>query len=82
MESEAQAWQWALDNSIVEWTPATCRMAYRCLCSYLTAAVWAQMRGVKRGKISVPVADSPVWDVLDLLADLGEVDQRHHQRPA
>jgi len=81
MEREADAWRWALDNAAVELTPATYRNAYRCLCSYLHYAVRARLRGVTRGAIAVPEPDSDAWDVLDLLAQLGEVDTLEHARP-
>jgi hypothetical protein len=44
LEQEIAAWKWALDNSVIEPTPATYRSILRCLENYRSRAErWASM---------------------------------------
>lgn len=69
LEQEAFAWQWALDNSIVEPTAATARSMHDRLDSYLRAYVAHNYRN--GGGRVIPPAGDPFWKVYELLAELG-----------
>jgi hypothetical protein len=63
LESEANAWLWALDNSVVEPTPATLRSISRRLRGYLD---WAHSRQYRRVPPRIPPREHPFWSLLEL----------------
>ena len=63
LESEANAWLWALDHGIVEPTPATLRSISRRLRGYLA---WARSRQYRRVPPRIPSREHPFWSLLDL----------------
>jgi hypothetical protein len=63
LESEANAWLWALDHSIVEPTPATLRSISRRLRGYLD---WARNRQYRRVPPRIPPREHPFWSLLEL----------------
>jgi hypothetical protein len=65
LESEANAWLWALDHAIVEPTPATCRSISNRLHGYLR---WAENRQYRRVPPRIPPREHPFWSLLDLAA--------------
>ena len=63
LESEANAWLWALDHSLVKPTPATLRSISRRLRGYLE---WARNRQYRRIPPRIPPREHPFWSLLDL----------------
>jgi hypothetical protein len=63
LESEANAWLWALDHSVVEPTPATLRSISRRLRGYLD---WARNRQYRRIPPRIPPREHPFWSLLEL----------------
>jgi hypothetical protein len=63
LESEANAWIWALDHSVVEPTPATLRSISRRLSGYLD---WARNRQYRRVPPRIPSREHPFWALLEL----------------
>jgi hypothetical protein len=63
LESEANAWLWALANSAVEPTPATRRSIARRLRGYLE---WARNRQYRRVPPRIPPREHPFWQLLAL----------------
>jgi hypothetical protein len=63
LESEANAWLWALDHSVVEPTPATLRSISRRLRGYLE---WARNRQYRRIPPRIPPREHPFWSLLEL----------------
>jgi hypothetical protein len=63
LESEANAWIFALENSVVQPTPATLRSISRRLRGYLA---WARNRQYRRVPPRIPPRDHPFWSLLDL----------------
>jgi hypothetical protein len=63
LESEANAWIFALENSVVKPTPATLRSISRRLRGYLA---WARNRQYRRVPPRIPPRDHPFWSLLDL----------------
>jgi hypothetical protein len=63
LESEANAWIFALENSVVKPTPATLRSISRRLHGYLA---WARNRQYRRVPPRIPPRDHPFWSLLDL----------------
>ncbi len=63
LESEANAWLWALDHSIFEPTPATLRSISRRLRGYLD---WARNRQYRRVPPRIPSREHPFWSLLEL----------------
>jgi hypothetical protein len=66
LESEANAWLWALENSVVEPTPATRRSIGRRLRGYLE---WARNRQHRRIPPRIPPREHPFWRLLALASD-------------
>jgi hypothetical protein len=66
LESEANAWLWALENSVVEPTPATRRSIGRRLRGYLE---WARNRQHRRVPPRIPPREHPFWRLLALASD-------------
>jgi hypothetical protein len=63
LESEANAWLWALDHSVVKPTPATLRSISRRLRGYLE---WARNRQYRRIPPRIPPREHPFWSLLEL----------------
>jgi hypothetical protein len=63
LESEANAWLWALQNSAVEPTPATRRSISRRLRGYLE---WARNRQHRRVPPRIPPRGHPFWELIEL----------------
>jgi hypothetical protein len=63
LESEANAWLFALDQSVVEPTPATLRSISKRLRGYLA---WAQNRQYRKVPPRIPDRDHAFWSLLDL----------------
>ena len=63
LESEANAWLWALQHSAVEPTPATKRSISKRLRGYLA---WAQNRQYRKVPPRIPERDHPFWALLEL----------------
>ncbi len=63
LESEANAWLWALRNTAVEPTPATLRSISRRLDGYLQ---WARNRQYRKVPPRIPERDHAFWSLLDL----------------
>ena len=63
LESEANAWLWALSHSVVEPTPATRRSIARRLRGYLE---WARNRQYRRVPPRIPPREHPFWRLLAL----------------
>jgi hypothetical protein len=63
LESEANAWLWALEHTMIDPTPATRRSIARRLRGYLA---WAQNRQYRRVPPRIPPRDHPFWDLLEL----------------
>ncbi|HEY3191403.1 MAG TPA: hypothetical protein VGJ61_01365 [Solirubrobacterales bacterium] len=63
LESEANAWVWALEHSVVEPTPATRRSISSRLRGYLE---WARNRQHRRVPPRIPARDHPFWALLEL----------------
>jgi hypothetical protein len=63
LESEANAWLWALEHSAVEPTPATKRSISRRLRGYLD---WARNRQYRRVPPRIPDRHHPFWALLEL----------------
>ncbi len=63
LESEANAWLFALQHSVVEPTPATKRSISRRLQGYLA---WARNRQHRRVPPRIPARDHPFWALLQL----------------
>jgi hypothetical protein len=63
LESEANAWLWALQHSVVEPTPATLRSISRRLRGYLE---WARNRQYRRVPPRIPTRDHAFWSLLEL----------------
>jgi hypothetical protein len=63
LESEANAWIWALDHTVVEPTPATLRSISRRLSGYLD---WARNRQYRRVPPRIPPRGHPFWALLEL----------------
>jgi hypothetical protein len=63
LESEANAWIWALDHSVVEPTPATRRSISRRLRGYLD---WARSRQYRRVPPRIPPREHAFWYLLEL----------------
>ena len=61
LESEANAWVWALQHAAVEPTPATRRSIVRRLEGYLT---WARNRQYRRVPPRIPERDHVFWSLL------------------
>jgi hypothetical protein len=68
LESEANAWLWALDHGVVEPTPATLRSISRRLRGYLD---WARNRQYRRVPPRIPPHDHPFWALLELASSAG-----------
>ena len=66
LESEANAWIFALENSVVEPTPATLRSISRRLHGYLE---WARNRQYRRVPPRIPARDHIFWRLLALAPD-------------
>lgn len=66
LESEANAWIWALDHSVVEPTPATLRSISRRLRGYLE---WARNRQHRRVPPRIPPREHPFWQLVALAPD-------------
>ena len=64
--AEANAWLWALDNSIVEPTAATLRSISNRLRGYLA---WARNRQHRRVPPRIPPREHPFWRLLALGTD-------------
>src|SRR5262249_11430093 len=62
LESEANAWLWALQNSAVEPTPATKRSISRRLRGYLE---WARNRQHRRIPPRIPPRDHAFWSLIE-----------------
>jgi hypothetical protein len=63
LESEANAWLWALDHAVVEPTPATLRSISRRLRGYLD---WARNRQYRRVPPRIPPREHAFWSLLEL----------------
>lgn len=63
LESEANAWLWALDHAVVEPTPATLRSISRRLWGYLD---WARSRQYRRVPPRIPPREHAFWSLLEL----------------
>jgi hypothetical protein len=63
LESEANAWIFALEHTVVEPTPATLRSISRRLRGYLE---WARNRQYRRVPPRIPPREHPFWSLLDL----------------
>jgi hypothetical protein len=63
LESEANAWLWALSHSAVEPTAATRRSISRRLRGYLQ---WARNRQYRRVPPRIPPREHPFWELLAL----------------
>ena len=63
LESEANAWVWALQNAAFEPTDATLRSISKRLNGYLA---WAQNRQYRRVPPRIPEPDHVFWRMLDL----------------
>jgi hypothetical protein len=63
LESEANAWLWALEHSVVEPTTATKRSISRRLRGYLE---WARNRQHRRVPPRIPPREHPFWRLLAL----------------
>jgi hypothetical protein len=63
LESEANAWLFALENSVVDPTPATKRSISRRLEGYLA---WARNRQHRRIPPRIPPREHPFWALLQL----------------
>jgi hypothetical protein len=63
LEAEANAWIFALDNSVVEPTPATLRSISRRLSGYLE---WARNRQYRRVPPRIPSREHEFWRLLAL----------------
>ena len=63
LESEANAWLFALEHSVVEPTQATLRSISRRLQGYLA---WARNRQHRRTPPRIPPPDHPFWRLLQL----------------
>ena len=63
LESEANAWLWALQHSVVEPTAATRRSISRRLRGYLE---WARNRQHRRVPPRIPPRGHPFWELLEL----------------
>jgi hypothetical protein len=63
LESEANAWLWALDHTAVEPTQATLRSISRRLHGYLD---WARNRQYRRVPPRIPPREHPFWSLLEL----------------
>ena len=63
LESEANAWLWALDHAVVEPTPATLRSISRRLRGYLD---WARNRQYRRIPPRIPPREHAFWSLLEL----------------
>jgi hypothetical protein len=63
LESEANAWLFALEHSVVEPTPATKRSISRRLRGYLA---WARNRQYRRVPPRIPARDHAFWSLLEL----------------
>jgi hypothetical protein len=61
LESEANAWVWALEHTAVEPTPATRRSIVRRLEGYLA---WARNRQYRRVPPRIPERDHVFWTLL------------------
>jgi hypothetical protein len=68
LESEANAWLWALDHGVVEPTPATLRSISRRLRGYLD---WARNRQYRRVPPRIPPYEHPFWALLELASSAG-----------
>jgi hypothetical protein len=68
LESEANAWLWALDHGVVEPTPATLRSISRRLRGYLD---WARNRQYRRVPPRIPPHEHPFWALLELASSAG-----------
>jgi hypothetical protein len=66
LESEANAWLWALEHSVVEPTTATKRSISRRLHGYLE---WARNRQYRRVPPRIPPREHPFWRLLALSPD-------------
>lgn len=57
LEKEYHAWDWAIENALVDPNNAVRKLIHRCLTSYL--------KKVERSrKMKKPTADHPLWDML------------------
>ena len=63
LESEANAWLWALDHAVVDPTPATLRSISRRLRGYLD---WARNRQYRRIPPRIPPREHAFWSLLEL----------------
>jgi hypothetical protein len=63
LESEANAWLWALEHSVIEPTRATQRSISHRLRGYLE---WARNRQYRRIPPRIPPRDHPFWALLEL----------------
>ena len=63
LESEANAWVWALQHAAVEPTPATRRSIVRRLEGYLA---WARNRQYRRVPPRIPERDHVFWSLLTM----------------
>jgi hypothetical protein len=68
LEREADAWRWALDHSLVEPTPATCKRIRTYLATYHQRALLRGMLG-RRVVAKIPDGDSIYWEVMGELGD-------------
>jgi hypothetical protein len=64
LESEANAWLWALDHAVVEPTTATLRSISRRLRGYLD---WARSRQYRRVPPRIPPREHAFWSLLELV---------------
>lgn len=62
LESEANAWLWALENAAIEPTAATRRAISRRLDGYLQ---WARHRSHRRTPPRIPPREHPFWDLVE-----------------
>ncbi len=57
LEQEYHAWDWAIENALVDPNNAVKKMIHRCLTSYV--------RKVQRSrKMKMPATSHPLWDML------------------
>jgi hypothetical protein len=68
LESEANAWLWALENAAVEPTPATRRSIAKRLRGYLE---WARNRQYRRVPPRIPPRGHPFWILMETGSQTG-----------
>lgn len=57
LEQEYHAWDWAIQNALVDPNAAVQKLIHRCLTSYLRKVEYSK-------KMKKPTADHPLWDML------------------